>query len=227
MRLPSGQPLWQNGTPHSMHRAPWSASSRSERCRTNSLKSLTRSSGARSGTPTRWIFKKAPSSPIERHLLLRVEALAAGRDGLLGRGGLLLGELLEHAAVVLREHLHELRAELVPPVEHALADRRARARDVLGDEVADLDRVGLVHRAEVLDDRRVDLGAEGPVLVEHEGQPAAHAGREVAPGRAEHDDAPARHVLAAVVADLLDDRDRARVAHPEALAGDAAEERLA
>ena len=24
IRLPSGQPLWQNGTPHSMQRAPWS-----------------------------------------------------------------------------------------------------------------------------------------------------------------------------------------------------------
>ena len=26
IRLPSGQPLWQNGTPHSMQRAPWSRS---------------------------------------------------------------------------------------------------------------------------------------------------------------------------------------------------------
>src|SRR5204863_1142509 len=37
----------------------------------------------------------------------------------------------------------------------------------------------------------------------------------------------AGHVLAAVVADALDDGARARVAHPEALAGEAAEERLA
>src|SRR3954462_9729196 len=139
IRLPSGQPLWQNGTPHSMQRAPCSASSVSGRWRTNSLKSLTRSSGERSGTPTRWIFRKAPSSPIERHLLLRVEALAAGRDGLLGRGGLLLGELLEHAAVVLGEDLDELRSQLVPGVEHPLPDRRVRARDVLGDQVAHLD----------------------------------------------------------------------------------------
>ena len=51
--------------------------------------------------------------------------------------------------------------------------------------------------------------------------------REVAPGRAEHDDAPAGHVLAAVVADALDDRGRAGVAHAEALADDAAEVRLA
>ena len=37
----------------------------------------------------------------------------------------------------------------------------------------------------------------------------------------------AGHVLAAVIADTLDHRDRAGVAHAEALAGDAANERLA
>src|SRR4051794_28532712 len=124
IRLPSGQPLWQNGTPHSMQRAPCSASSRSGRCSTNSRKSPTRSLGSRSGTPTRWTFRKAPSSPIERHPLLREEALAAGGDGrLLGaRRLLLLRELLEHAAVVLREELHELRRQVLPVVEHRPAD---------------------------------------------------------------------------------------------------------
>ena len=68
---------------------------------------------------------------------------------------------------------------------------------------------------------------EGAVLVEHVGDAAAHAGGEVAPGAAEHDDAAAGHVLAAVVADALDDRVRARVAHGEALAREAAEERAA
>ncbi len=62
------------------------------------------------------------------------------------------------------------------------------------------------------------------VLVEHVGDAAAHARREVASGRAEHDDAPAGHVLAAVVADALDDRPGAGVANREALAGEAAEE---
>ena len=41
----------------------------------------------------------------------------------------------------------------------------------------------------------------------------------------EHDHAPAGHVLAAVVADALDDRPGAGVSHREALAGQAAEER--
>ena len=47
------------------------------------------------------------------------------------------------------------------------------------------------------------------------------------PVRPEHDDAAAGHVLAAVVADALDDRDGAAVAHGESLAGQAADVRLA
>src|SRR6202035_1394630 len=66
---------------------------------------------------------------------------------------------------------------------------------------------------------------EAAVLIEHVGHPAAHAGREVAAGAPEHDDAPARHVLTAVIAHALDDRPRAGVAHGEALARQAAEER--
>src|SRR5204863_7797643 len=47
-----------------------------------------------------------------------------------------------------------------------------------------------------------------------------HAGGKIAPGLAEHDDDPAGHVFAAMIAGALDDRDRAGVAHREALAGD-------
>ena len=46
---------------------------------------------------------------------------------------------------------------------------------------------------------------EAALLVEDVRDPAAHPGGEVAPGRPEHDDAAAGHVLAAVVADALDD----------------------
>ena len=37
IRFPSGQPLWQNGTPHSMQRAPWSRRPSSGSDSTNSL----------------------------------------------------------------------------------------------------------------------------------------------------------------------------------------------
>src|SRR5262249_12020198 len=124
-----------------------------------------------------------------------------------------------------REDLDELVEEVVPLVEDAAADRRARALHVLLHEVADLDDVALVERLELVEHRRVDAAAGRARLVEDEPQPAAPSGGGVAPRAAEPADAPAGHVLAAVVADALDDGVRARVAHGEALARAAAEER--
>ena len=71
------------------------------------------------------------------------------------------------------------------------------------------------------------MRGERAVGVVHVGDAAAHAGAEVPPGRAEHDDAPTGHVLAAVVADAFDHRERTGVADAEALADEAAEEDLA
>src|SRR5690606_16455813 len=68
---------------------------------------------------------------------------------------------------------------------------------------------------------------EAAVFVEHVGDAAAHAGGEIAPGVAEHHHAAAGHVLAAVIADALDDGGDAGVAHAEALAGHAGEVHLA
>src|SRR4051812_18108909 len=132
MRFPSGQPLWQNGTPHSMQRAPWAASSSSGRWTTNSWKSPTRSAGSRDVTPWRSIFRKPPSSPISRrsrrcggggtaslavpgpHVRgahdvdgLALELVGAGAVAVGHRDGLLGGELGEHALVVGREDLDE------------------------------------------------------------------------------------------------------------------------
>ena len=69
---------------------------------------------------------------------------AVGRRRL---GGRALGE---HALVVGREDLHEVRRQRVPLVEHALADLRAGPLDVLGDERAHLDRVALVELLELV-----------------------------------------------------------------------------
>jgi hypothetical protein len=74
--------------------------------------------------------------------------------------------------------------------------------------------------------RRVAALPELALDVEHVGEPPdmpAAKLRPVAPARPRS----AGHVLAAVVADALDHRLRAGVAHREALAGDAAEIRLA
>ncbi len=65
------------------------------------------------------------------------------------------------------------------------------------------------------------------VGVEEERLAAGHPGAEVPPVAAENDDRPARHVLARVVADSLDDRGRARVPHREPLPGRAGAEEVA
>ncbi len=63
--------------------------------------------------------------------------------------------------------------------------------------------------------------------VQHVGDAAGHAGREVAPGRPEDDGLAAGHVLAPVVAHALDDGGGAGVADAEPLAHHAPDERLA
>ena len=136
------------------------------------------------------------------------------------------GHVRERALVVVRHHLDEARQPLVPALEDARGDRGERAQVVLLDQRVQLDRVG---RVDLVEADQLDVAARRePVLgIEHVGDPAAHARGEVAPGGPEDDDAPARHVLAAVVADALDDRVGARVAHREALAREPAEERAA
>src|SRR4051812_49323266 len=75
--------------------------------------------------------------------------------------------------------------------------------------------------------RHVAALLEAAVLVEHIGDAARHAGREVTARSAEHHHHTAGHVLAAMIARALDDRDGAGIAHREALARDAAEIALA
>src|SRR5919202_4320238 len=64
----------------------------------------------------------------------------------------------------------------------------------------------------------VDATGELVLGVPHVGPPAGHARAEVAAGPAEHDDQPAGHVLAAMVAYAFDDGGRPTVANREALA---------
>ena len=97
-------------------------------------------------------------------------------------------------------------------------DGRAGALGMLDHQRPKLEHVGL---ADLLEGHARAVAAtlrELPGLVVDVGDAAAHAGGEVAARRPEHDDAPAGHVLAAVVPDALDHRVRAGVAHREALA---------
>ena len=113
------------------------------------------------------------------------------------------------------------------------AGQSASSASATVDPVSSL--VPLDERAELLGGLVASTGAQldelavdaALVEVEHAGDAAGHAGREVAAGRAEDHDAAAGHVLAAVVADALDDGDGAGVADAEALADLAAQEDLA
>src|SRR5438067_3199315 len=217
--------------PQSMQRAPCSRRPGSGSGWMYSLKSLRRSSTGRYWYASRWTRRKAPSSPMVGHSLDAGAALGGGHP--VGRQphrphraevlGLALGE---HALEVLRHDLDPRALEDDPVREDPLRDLGLRARVVLLDQRVDLLEVIGGRRLEV-DQAHVAALVERAGTVEHVRDATGHAGREVAPGRAEHHDAPAGHVLAAVIADALDDGVHARVADREALAGQAAEERLA
>src|SRR3954471_469966 len=156
-----------------------------------------------------------------------VEVAALADDGrLAGLDRIALGRLAQRALVVHRHDLDPgaLARELFPAREYAGRNPRVRSFRVLLDERAHLLEVLVLHVLE-LDQLGVAARRELALGVEHVGDTAAHARGEVATGRTEHHHATARHVLAAVVAGPLDDRVDARVAHREALAGEAAEER--
>mmetsp|Transcript_41597 Transcript_41597/g.116084 ORF Transcript_41597/g.116084 Transcript_41597/m.116084 type:complete len:589 (+) Transcript_41597:1157-2923(+) len=139
---------------------------------------------------------------------------------------------LEHRPLEVRwEHTHELGQRLGPPGEDVARDRaagqpRVRPEQLL--QVLRVPRIGLValaggHASE-LHHLHVHVPLELELRVPHPRDAAAHAGGEVAASDAEHRDAAACHVLAAMVPDALDHGPRAAVPDREALRADAAHE---
>src|SRR5690606_20174377 len=131
----------------------------------------------------------------------------------------------EHALVVGRHDFDELAEHPRPGVEDPRRDGRARVRVMQLDELAELRDILVLldrlepYRAEIA--ARPEIAARIPDARDA-APPTSPAG---AAGGAEDHRAPARHVLAAVVADAFDDRARAAVTHAEALGRAAAEER--
>ena len=74
-----------------------------------------------------------------------------------------------------------------------------------------------------IDHRRVAALFEIADFIQHIGDAARHAGGEIAADLAQHDDAAAGHVFAAMIADAFDDGGNAGIAHGEAFTGDATE----
>src|SRR5207244_12947128 len=115
---------------------------------------------------------------------------------------------------------------LLPAGEEPPRDRRVRVVEVALDEGLYGRQVLLVERLEG-DHALVAALLEAAVLVEDVGDAARHPGRKVTARPAAPQAEAAGHVLAAVVADPLDDRRHAGVSHAEALARLAAQEDLA
>src|SRR5256885_9707066 len=78
-----------------------------------------------------------------------------------------------------------------------------------------------------IDQFRVDSAREVAVLIEDISGSSGHARREVAADRTQDDHDSTGHVLAAVVAGTLDDRDRPAIADREPFAGSARREQSA
>ena len=134
-----------------------------------------------------------------------------------------LAEAFQHALVVTREDLEELRQLGIPVGEQVLATRRAGELDMLFDfrlHIGDV-RITALDEAVEVDHVLVEAFFEKSVEVVDIGHAARHACSEVASGRAENDHLSARHVFAAVVAHAFDDGFDARVADAEAFACDA------
>src|ERR1700691_4751630 len=133
----------------------------------------------------------------------------------------------EHHPILSRQYSYKLLRVLFPLAEDSPRDVALGVLSVPHYQRVQLLEFVLVADWTQLDHSRIAARCERAVFVEHVRDAAAHAGCEVASGLAEHHDQPARHVLASVVADALDDRMRTAVAHRESLAGDAAKERFA
>src|SRR4051794_24479888 len=131
IRLPSGQPEWQNGTPHSMQRAPWSRRPAIGSCCWYSWKSPTRSATGRLGPLRRSIRRKPPSSPMRGHHTVLDRARGGGGRRLVARLLGALGGLAQGALVVPRHHLDPGAGELVPVLEHPARDAAIGALGVL------------------------------------------------------------------------------------------------
>src|ERR1022692_2007646 len=142
--------------------------------------------------------------------------------------GLRAAAYSQHSLEFVRENFDEPRDQLVPVVENPLSAAAARQFSVTRDKVSDdLDILTVEQRLEI---DRVEIAAffgEIHVLVENIGDAATHASCEIPAAGAEHQHQPVRHVLAAVVADPLDDRSGSGVANREAFSGNSVEERFA
>src|SRR5271169_6785645 len=93
------------------------------------------------------------------------------------------------------------------------------------DEIPDELNIPLIEQRLEIDGVEIAaLLGEISTLVKNVGDTTAHASSKIPAAGAKHQHQAVRHVLAAVVANALDDGGRARIADSKALAGDSVEE---
>eukprot|EP01137_Pigoraptor_chileana_P031734 Opistho-2@20013 len=171
------------------------------------------------------------------HLVENAVLLGGRRTGDGGRGcsngGLHLCRLRrlrclcgdKHSLIVDGHNAHKLAHRLRPRRKQIRRHSRSRDAPVLCHSFAQpLGLLGILHLAEAHELRVAPERARG---VQDICNAAAHSCGKVPADTAENDHSPARHVLAAVVADALADGRCARVAHAKALRSDAPDEGLA
>src|SRR5215469_12359868 len=237
IRLPSGQPWWQNGMPQSMQRPAWRSSSVAENWVYTSFQSRIRTSTGLRPAVRRGVVRKPLGSAI--NMLLQPSSArtpSASRPGLRSAGGrghnglVDVGAVLlsapgsgQHSLVVLRHHPAEplLRGR---PVGQQLPGNRGAGVGVV--PVQQVEQEGTVLIRERLDVGH--LGVDSPrVWVQQVCDATGHAGREVPPDRPENRDAAAGHVLTTVISRALGQRRGARVPYAEPLPDHAAQQHLA
>src|SRR5262249_7617369 len=129
--------------------------------------------------------------------------------------------------VILRHHLDEFGHHVLPEFEDVTAAIAARVAQVTFDHGAHLGDLLRVVQFLQRYHGRIAASRELPRHVEHISDAARHARGKVASGSSQYHHATACHVFAAVIADRLDDRLDAAVAHAKPFAGHAADVRLA
>src|SRR5579859_7625275 len=135
--------------------------------------------------------------------------------------------MLQHSAIVVGHHFHEVPQLALPVVKDSLGYRTVGVLQVVFQQVTnDVDVFGAVGRLEA-DHLVVAEARELARIVVDVGDASAHARGKVAAGRADDHDPAAGHIFAPVVAAPFDDRLDARVANAEAFAYHAAKIQLA
>jgi hypothetical protein len=133
----------------------------------------------------------------------------------------------ERQSVLARNDCNEVPLRDVPSSELTFRARASSVPGVLLDQAPQKLEVAALSHSREINHRSITLLLELSELIEHERHPAAHTSSEVSARTSEHDDCAARHVLAAMIADSLDYRDRAAVPDSEPLADNSCDVRFA